>query len=197
MSRLKGPSPRIPLRCPVCPAGVWLYAAYARPGFEKIFGPPFWFGVADGAFRSDLFYRLNVFMIQLPPLRERRGDIPDLAEHFLNIIAAKENKQQLHISIEVIKLLKNYAWKGNIRELRNVMERAAILADDIILPEHLPFEIQSQMENPSNGLSLSSVERNHIQKVLQHTNGNKTKAAEYLGIGLTTLYRKLEEYAIK
>jgi DNA-binding NtrC family response regulator len=151
----------------------------------------------DGSFREDLFYRLNVFMIQLPPLRERRGDIPDLAEHFLNIIAAKENKQQLHISIEVIKLLKNYAWKGNIRELRNVMERAAILADDIILPEHLPFEIQSQMENPSNGLSLSSVERNHIQKVLQHTNGNKTKAAEYLGIGLTTLYRKLEEYAIK
>jgi DNA-binding NtrC family response regulator len=153
--------------------------------------------IADGCFREDLFYRLNVFSIHLPALRERKEDIPVLAEHFLNITAAKENKQQLPLSSDAIKLLKNYTWKGNIRELRNVMERAAILADDIILPEHLPYEIQNQVESASNSLSLTNIEKNHIQKVLQHTNGNKTKAAEYLGIGLTTLYRKLEEYGIK
>lgn len=153
--------------------------------------------IEDGSFREDLFYRLNVFTIQLPSLRERREDIASLAEYFLDISSAKESKQFLKMNIDTLKLLKNYAWKGNIRELRNVMERAVILADDIILPEHLPYEIQTQSENISTGLSLSSVEKNHIQKVLQHSNGNKTKAAEYLGIGLTTLYRKLEEYHIQ
>ncbi|HEX5150023.1 MAG TPA: sigma-54 dependent transcriptional regulator [Parafilimonas sp.] len=150
--------------------------------------------IEEGDFREDLFYRLNVFTIQLPSLRERMEDIPALAEYFLHTTLIRENKQPLKISDDALKLLKNYSWKGNIRELRNVMERAVILADDIILPEHLPYEIQTQSENTSNNLSLSSVEKNHIRKVLQYTKGNKTKAAEYLGIGLTTLYRKLEEY---
>ncbi len=101
------------------------------------------------------------------------------------------------MSNEALALLKNYNWKGNIRELRNVMERAVILADKEIMPEDLPYEIQSNTETASTDLSLSAVEKNHIQKVLRYTNGNKTKAAEYLGIGLTTLYRKLEEYSIK
>lgn len=152
--------------------------------------------IEDGSFREDLFYRLNVFTINLPALRERLDDILVLAKYFLNIYTNKENKNNIYLSDEAIKLMKNYAWKGNIRELRNVIERAVILADDIILPEHLPYEIQNQNNSTNNSLSLSSIEKNHIQKVLRHTNGNKTKAAEYLGIGLTTLYRKLEEYNI-
>lgn len=154
--------------------------------------------IEEGKFREDLFYRLNVFSIELPSLRERMEDIPVLADHFISIYAARENKQGLSISKEALKLLSSCSWPGNIRELRNVMERAVILSDaDIILSEHLPYEIQKQSDNSNNILSLSSVEKKHIQKVLQHTKGNKTKAAEYLGIGLTTLYRKMEEYNIE
>ncbi len=153
--------------------------------------------IEEGSFREDLFYRLNVFSIKLPSLRELMEDIPSLAKHFLAIYSNKENKGTINLSSDAIGLLKIYSWQGNIRELRNVIERAVILADDVILPEHLPYEIQNQNNTTtSNNLSLSSVEKNHIQKVLQHTKGNKTKAAEYLGIGLTTLYRKLEEYSI-
>lgn len=152
--------------------------------------------IEEGSFREDLFYRLNVFTINLPALSERSDDVPALADYFLHIYIAKENKEVVQLSDEAIKLLKNYSWKGNIRELRNVMERAVILADDIILPEHLPYEIQNQNNTSVNNLSLISIEKSHIQKVLQYTKGNKTKAAEYLGIGLTTLYRKIEEYNI-
>jgi two-component system NtrC family response regulator len=152
--------------------------------------------IEERSFREDLFYRLNVFSIYLPPLRERPDDIPALAAYFLKIYTEKENKDAVQLSDDAVKLLKNYSWKGNIRELKNVIERAVILADDIILPGHLPYEIQNQDNSTSNNLSLSSVEKNHIQKVLQYTKGNKTKTAEYLGIGLTTLYRKIEEYQI-
>jgi two-component system NtrC family response regulator len=152
--------------------------------------------IEDGSFREDLFYRLNVFAIHLPALRNRLDDVFALAKHFLKVYTLKENKTPVRLSDDAIKLLKNYSWRGNIRELRNVMERAVILADEIILPEHLPYEIQNQNNTTTNSLSLSSVEKNHIQKVLQYTKGNKTKAAEYLSIGLTTLYRKLEEYNI-
>jgi two-component system, NtrC family, response regulator len=101
------------------------------------------------------------------------------------------------LSNEALQLMQHYSWHGNIRELRNVMERAAILADGpVILPEYLPYDIQKQNTLSADSLTLSSVEKTHIEKVLQHTKGNKTKAAEYLGIGLTTLYRKLEEYRI-
>jgi len=153
--------------------------------------------IEERGFREDLFYRLNVFTIHLPALRERKEDIIALAEHFLTISAGKENKPPFQLSEDAVKLLKTHSWKGNIRELRNVMERAVILADTVILPEHLPYEIQNQNNRSSDNLSLSSVERSHIKKVLQYTKGNKTKAAEYLGIGLTTLYRKLEEYNIQ
>lgn len=151
--------------------------------------------VEEGNFREDLYYRLNVFTITLPPLRERMEDLPSLAGHFLSFYSAKENKTPLHLSKEALNLLKQHVWKGNIRELRNVLERASILADATeILPEHLPYEIQKQ--NSSTNLSIASVEKIHIEKVLRHTKGNKTKAAESLGIGLTTLYRKMEEYKI-
>lgn len=153
--------------------------------------------IEEGSFREDLYYRLNVFTIKLPALRERSEDMPALANHFLEAAITKENRPALEIHNDALKLMKNYSWKGNIRELRNVMERAVILADNIILPEHLPYELQNQNKaSVSSNLSLSNVEKNHIQKVLQYTKGNKTKAAEYLGIGLTTLYRKLEEYNI-
>lgn len=150
--------------------------------------------VDEGHFRQDLFYRLNVFTIKLPPLRERTEDIPLLAEHFLAHYAAREKKGPLRLSKSAISLLERYPWKGNIRELRNVMERAVVLTDtNVILPEHLPYDLQKQ-DTGTNNLSLASVERNHIQRVLHHTRGNKTRAAEFLGIGLTTLYRKMEEY---
>ena len=152
---------------------------------------------AEGSFREDLYYRLNVFSIKLPALRDHSEDLPELAKHFMALYSAKENKQVTQISKEALQLLQHYSWKGNIRELRNVMERATILADgNTILPEHLPYEVQKQ-DNNSTSLTLSSVEKNHIQKVLQYAKGNKTKAAALLGIGLTTLYRKMEEYKIE
>jgi len=150
-----------------------------------------------GEFREDLYYRLNVFTIQLPALRDRIEDIPELINHFLLYFSHKENKSSLRISKDGLKLLKLHAWKGNIRELRNVLERASILTEsEEIFPEHLPYDIQKQDKKTSENLSLASVEKIHIQKVLQYTKGNKTKAAECLGIGLTTLYRKMEEYHI-
>jgi DNA-binding NtrC family response regulator len=152
--------------------------------------------IAEGSFREDLYYRLNVFSISLPPLREHLEDIPALANHFLAYYAAKENQPVLHIHKDALQLLQQHAFKGNIRELRNVLERATIMTDgDTILPEHLPFEIQKQSTG-SSSLTLASVEKDHIQKVLRHTNGNKTRTAVLLGIGLTTLYRKMEEYKI-
>jgi two-component system, NtrC family, response regulator len=153
--------------------------------------------IEPGHFRKDLYYRLNVFTIELPALRSRVEDISILANHFLSLYALRENKTGLTLSKEALQLLKTQPWHGNIRELRNVMERAVILADDVvILPEHLPYEIQKQDDTSANNLSLASIEKKHIEKVLQHTKGNKTKAAEYLGIGLTTLYRKMEEYHV-
>jgi DNA-binding NtrC family response regulator len=151
----------------------------------------------DGSFRKDLYYRLNVFTIELPALRDRVEDVPVLANHFLSLYGSRENKPVLSLSKEALLLLSNHPWHGNIRELRNVMERATILTDgNTVFPEHLPYEIQKQSDTSASSLTLSSVEKKHIEKVLQHTKGNKTKAAEYLGIGLTTLYRKIEEYHI-
>jgi DNA-binding NtrC family response regulator len=150
-----------------------------------------------GDFREDLYYRLNVFSLSLPPLRDHLEDLPELAEHFLRMNAIKEARPGLHLNKDAIKLLMDYPWKGNVRELRNVLERAGILTDgNEILPEHLPYAIQKQDKTLSGNLSLSMVEKNHIERVLQHTHGNKTKAAESLGIGLTTLYRKMEEYQL-
>ena len=140
--------------------------------------------IEKGTFRSDLFYRLSVFQIILPSLRERIADIEILAKHFSSIFAAKTNKQVYTISAEFIEALKNQEWNGNIRELKNVIERSVILTEGNELTiDTLPFD-------------LSSVEKLHIQKVLNYTNGNKTETAKLLNIGLTTLYRKIEEYKI-
>ena len=144
-----------------------------------------------------MYYRLNVFTIELPPLRDRSEDIPALINYFLTRFSEKENKQSIQLSKEASHLLQQYPWKGNIRELKNVLERAVILVDGTeILPEHLPYEIQRQNLATLQELSLTAVERQHIQKILHHTNGNKAKAARLLEIGLATLYRKMEEYKL-
>jgi DNA-binding NtrC family response regulator len=156
--------------------------------------------VDEGKFREDLFYRLNVFSISLPPLRERKKDIPVLANHFLDLFADKTNKRITGIQPDVLKQLQRHDWKGNIRELKNAIERAVILEDaDQLTLSSLPFELQSltdDQQSDSSPFSLAGMEKLHIQKVLHHTKGNKTKASELLGIGLTTLYRKMEEYKI-
>jgi len=151
----------------------------------------------SGQFRSDLFYRLAVFQISLPELRQRPKDIEPLAVYFLSLFAAKVNKPAPMMSPEFLEKLKTYSWKGNIRELKNIMERMVILSDNAILTvEELPFEIKNSTFSNSTSLSLAEVEKQHIERVLARTKGNKTEAAHLLNIGLTTLYRKLVEYKL-
>ncbi len=155
--------------------------------------------IEKGTFRSDLFYRLSVFQIILPSLRERIADIEILAKHFSSFFAAKTNKQVYTISAEFLETLKNQEWNGNIRELKNVIERSVILTEGNELTiDTLPLDFKKNIDSAKqlSAFDLSSVEKLHIQKVLNYTNGNKTEAARLLNIGLTTLYRKIEEYKI-
>ena len=153
--------------------------------------------IANGNFREDLFYRLNVFAIKLPSLRERTEDIPLLAIHFIHEYAEREKRPPVYLNKEAIQLLQQHSWRGNIRELKNIMQRAVILTDnDEISAAGLPYDIQRESKTGPVSLSLAHAEKNHIEKVLRHTQGNKTRAAELLGIGLTTLYRKMDEYNI-
>ncbi len=155
--------------------------------------------VNDGKFREDLFYRINVFTISLPSLKDRRKDIPLLAEYFLAMFGKKFGANNKSMSKEFMERLQQHQWKGNIRELKNVIERAVILSDGTELNvDSLPVEMQQAQLNqqlPST-FDLAGVEKIHIQKVLAHTKGNKTEASKLLNIGLTTLYRKIEEYGI-
>ena len=154
--------------------------------------------VKEGKFREDLFYRLNVFTIMLPPLRERRKDIPVLSGFFLDLFSAKTNSMVTGMNKEFLEHLQQHEWKGNIRELKNIIERAVILARGPELTlEDLPLELQAGNLNSPKTLSsfdLAMIEKNHIQKVLLYTKGNKTETAKLLNIGLSTLYRKIEEY---
>ncbi len=151
--------------------------------------------IKEGKFREDLFYRLNIFTIDLPPLRDRKDDIPALIKYFISLFAAKTNKKIKGISKEAEELLKQFYWKGNIRELKNIIERAVILEEgEMITKGSLPFNFHSSVSNEENSYDLATIEKQHIQKVLRHTNGNKTEAAKLLNIGLTTLYRKIDEY---
>jgi two-component system, NtrC family, response regulator len=155
--------------------------------------------VKKGKFREDLFYRINVFTISLPALRDRKKDIPVLANYFLQLFAQKINAQVNSMSKDFTEHLQQHDWKGNIRELKNVIERAVILANSYELTvDSLPLEMQ-QLHYGQQTLSafdLASVEKIHIQRVLNHTKGNKTETAKLLNIGLTTLYRKIEEYGL-
>ncbi|MCU0345976.1 MAG: sigma-54 dependent transcriptional regulator [Saprospiraceae bacterium] len=151
-----------------------------------------------GNFRLDLFYRLSVFNIRLPSLQERPGDISLLAGHFIKMLCAKMNHSPLGMEAAFAKALNNHPWKGNIRELKNVIERAVILANgpDLTL-DCLPYDFQyTESGNQLDLMKLAEIEKMHIRKVLAHTKGNKTKTAELLGIGLATLYRKIEEYGL-
>lgn len=158
--------------------------------------------IETGHFREDLFYRIAVFRIQLPPLRERVNDIEEMAGHFLKQFALKTNKKITGISKPYLEALKLHSWKGNIRELKNVIERSVILEDQPQLsPDSLPLELQQNSSQDSKGkilsaFDLASAEKIHIQKVLNYANGNKTETARLLNIALTTLYRKLDEYSI-
>lgn len=156
--------------------------------------------VTEGKFREDLFYRLNVFTISLPALRDRKKDIPILADHFLKLYAQKINARVNSMGREFLQHLERHDWKGNIRELKNVIERAVILADESELTvSNLPADMQHHISTTPGTLSafdLASVEKLHIQRVLNHTKGNKTETAKLLNIGLTTLYRKIEEYGL-
>ena len=158
--------------------------------------------IEQGHFREDLFYRISVFQIKLPPLRERVMDIEPLTNHFLYLSAFKTNKKIKSVSPEYHEALKQHHWNGNIRELKNIVERSVILCDDELTVEHLPIELQNPSSLYQKGkilsaFELASAEKLHIQKVLNYTNGNKTKTAELLKIALTTLYRKLSEYGLE
>lgn len=155
-----------------------------------------------GHFREDLFYRIAVFQIELPPLRERVIDIEDLANYFLKSFLFKANKKVTSISKEYIEALKQHQWNGNIRELKNIIERSVILSDDELVIESLPLDLQIlttpvRKDTTLSAFNLASAEKIHIQKVLNYTNGNKTKTAELLNIALTTLYRKIAEYGLE
>ncbi|HSZ72874.1 MAG TPA: sigma-54 dependent transcriptional regulator [Cytophagaceae bacterium] len=155
----------------------------------------------QGHFRSDLYYRLSVFQIILPALKDRINDIELLAKYFLTMYTDKANKKIPGIGTAYLERLKLHSWPGNIRELKNVIERSVILHTSGELSiDSLPMEIL-QHTTSSDGkilsaFDLSSVEQLHIRKVLNYTNGNKTETARLLNIALTTLYRKLEEYNI-
>jgi DNA-binding NtrC family response regulator len=159
--------------------------------------------IARGNFRSDLYYRLNVISIEIPPLRERRDDIPLLAESFLEDIAKKRGEAKKKLSAEAATQLQEYSWPGNVRELENAIERAVILASNgTIVPGALPDKIRQRKSEPlissrpAPNPSLEAIERAYIMWVLGAEGGNKSRAADVLGIDTSTLHRKLSRFEI-
>jgi transcriptional regulator with PAS, ATPase and Fis domain len=160
--------------------------------------------VASGQMRQDLFFRLNVFHINLPPLRDHKDDIPLLVEHILRDVNAKHGKHVKGIGAEVLDIFMGHTWPGNIRELRNVLERATIMCDkELITRASLPGEFgKSSAKGPSDlssikfpvGTTVDAMERELILQTLNATGNNKTRAAELLAISLKTLHNKLKEY---
>ncbi|HET7276056.1 MAG TPA: helix-turn-helix domain-containing protein, partial [Longimicrobiaceae bacterium] len=159
--------------------------------------------IRRGRFRSDLYYRLNVITLHLPPLKDRADDVPMLAEHFLQQFAGTRGKDAPTLSEEALKVLQGYDWPGNVRELENALERAAVLSTGgEIASSALPARLTSEAVRPlvSDRMpanpQLEVIERAYIHWVLGAENGNKTRAAEVLGIDPSTLYRKLMRYGI-
>jgi transcriptional regulator with PAS, ATPase and Fis domain len=155
----------------------------------------------SGKLRDDLYYRLNVVSIALPPLRERREDLPLLVQAFLSEFTLKLDKPLAAVSQDVMRVFERYAWPGNVRELRNVIERATILAPgEFIEPQHLPPALVAADEKGppalaiAPGTTVDDAERQLIELTLQHTRDNKTRAAEILGISLKTLHNKLNRF---
>lgn len=153
---------------------------------------------ADGKFREDLYYRVNVFSIAIPPLRERREDIPPLAEHFLRRFAQSMNKPITGIAIETRELMRGFDWPGNVRELQNAIERAVLVCKTKeIQPGDLPLQVSDSRGCATNGKSLSDVERQHVKNVLEETGWNVYQAARLLEIDRVTLYNKIKKYGFK
>jgi two-component system, NtrC family, response regulator HydG len=154
--------------------------------------------VADKSFREDLYYRLNVFTIRIPPLRERREDIPVLANHFLQKLARSMNRSIDGFSPESMRLLTSRDWPGNVRELQNAIERAAVVrSSGQIQPEDFPFAEVHPGDMEANGKSLAELEKIHIAKVLRETGWNISQAARLLEIDRVTLYNKMRKYGIE
>jgi DNA-binding NtrC family response regulator len=159
--------------------------------------------VERGQFREDLYYRINVIRIEVPPLRERRGDIPLLVNHFIRRFAAENGRDVVGVSEEALALLERFHWPGNVRQLENCIENAVVLGrDDILGVELFPLEVRTTSLPVGEdhisvpiGTTLQAVEREMILRTLDHVDGNKTAAAKVLGISPRTLYRKLDEYA--
>jgi DNA-binding NtrC family response regulator len=159
--------------------------------------------VKDGRFREDLYYRLNVVPIKLPPLRERADDIPLLVETFLREFTTRHQREPKEVSREAMRLLRLYAWPGNIRQLRNVIERLVVtMRERTIQPHHLPEEIQASKEDVRTmlvtlGISLDEIEREVIRRTLTEVTNHREKAAKLLGISLRALQYKIKEYGIR
>lgn len=152
--------------------------------------------VKEEKFREDLYYRLNVFSISIPPLRERRSDIPLLCNYYLKKLANSTNKAVTGISPDAMEKLKQYDWPGNVRELRNAIERAVVVAKgSSITVDDLP--IPSSSEALPENQSLEAVERAQIKNVLEQMGWNITRSAEILGIDRATLYHKIEKYGLR
>ncbi len=151
----------------------------------------------EGTFREDLYYRLNVFSIYIPPLRERRSDIPLLAKHFLQKYAIAMNKPIYEISPEAMDVLVRYDWPGNVRELENAIERAMVIGKPpMIQASDLPLALDRPGAIPESD-ALADIEKVHIQKVLNKFNWNISRTAEALKIDRVTLYNKIKRYGLK
>jgi DNA-binding NtrC family response regulator len=165
--------------------------------------------VAAGRFREDLYFRLNVLKVSLPPLRERAGDVRVLSEHFLKHFAEKCGRPSLALDNKVWPLFESYPWPGNVRELRNAIERMVVMAEgDTLRLEDIPFEIRSgkapgrAAETPGAApsgevLTLRDLEKGHIERIMRLTGGNKKETARILGIDRSTLYAKLKAYGLE
>jgi two-component system NtrC family response regulator len=152
--------------------------------------------VKEGAFRADLYYRLRVFCIDLPPLRERRDDIPLLVNHFLNKFCMATSRAMPQLSAEALEVLMRHDWPGNVRELENAVERALVVGrGSEIRPADFSFQFQA--EEPKGGQTLDDVERSHIERILRETQHNLSRAARILDIDRTTLYNKLRRYGLR
>jgi len=160
--------------------------------------------VREGSFRQDLYYRLNVIRIELPPLRERTEDIPTLVEHFIQKFADQARRKLSGINTDALEALMSHRWPGNVRELEHTIERAVLMGKNATIGvDDLPqaIFIASHNDPPleravAKGYTLYELEREYIQRVMETTKGNKTEAARILGVDRTTLYRKLEEYKV-
>ncbi len=155
--------------------------------------------VREGSFREDLYYRLNVFSITVPPLRERKSDIALIARYFIKKYAQAMNKQVIDLTPETLEILMKNDWPGNIRELRNVIERAIVVAKgNYIEPNDLSFTFRMEtLDSEEDNNSIEEVEKKHIQKIIDKTGGNIAQASNILGITRLTLYKKIEKYKLK